>query len=238
MRCPPIRFRRPGSGCPAVRCPVTWGRRPEGPASGPLLSTRPASSHLGSTRAVSSRLVSAQSIWTRPSPPPQAVALGPGRGGRATVTTGTGGGTCGWRAVDGSIDGRGGRDAGDAAAVALVRGRSVADPGRRVGAGRGGRACPPSYQAGQAGVRSAPRGRLRGGCGSRRQREVAAPDAWLASSSWVGDHGAWSSPSLTAGWAAPEGPGGVPAGMGVRPQRGPSRQRTFPARCRQRSDLG
>jgi hypothetical protein len=29
MRCPPIRFRCPGSGCPAVRCPVTWGRRPE-----------------------------------------------------------------------------------------------------------------------------------------------------------------------------------------------------------------
>jgi hypothetical protein len=27
-RCPPIRSRRPGSGCPAVRCPVTWGRRP------------------------------------------------------------------------------------------------------------------------------------------------------------------------------------------------------------------
>jgi hypothetical protein len=24
-RCPPIRSRRPGSGCPAVRCPVTWG---------------------------------------------------------------------------------------------------------------------------------------------------------------------------------------------------------------------
>jgi len=34
-----IRFRRPGSGCPAVRCPVTWDGRPEGPALGCLLST-------------------------------------------------------------------------------------------------------------------------------------------------------------------------------------------------------
>jgi hypothetical protein len=59
----------------------------------------------------------------------------PGRAGRATLTTGTGGGPGGYRAVDGSIDGRGGRDAGDAAEVALVSGRSVADPGRRVGCG-------------------------------------------------------------------------------------------------------
>jgi hypothetical protein len=43
-RCPPIRCRRPGSGCPALWCPVTWGRRPERPALGRLLSTvqRPA----------------------------------------------------------------------------------------------------------------------------------------------------------------------------------------------------
>jgi hypothetical protein len=45
-RCPPIRHRRPGSGCPAVRCPVTWGRRPKGPASSRPLSTHPASSRL------------------------------------------------------------------------------------------------------------------------------------------------------------------------------------------------
>jgi hypothetical protein len=149
-RCPacgvhPSGYWRPGSGCPAVRCPVTWGRRPESPAVGRLLSTRPASSRLLSTRPASSRLlstrpVSSRLLSTRPSGrvrllPPQAVAVGPGRGGRATVTTGTGGGPCGCRAVDGSIDGRGGRDAGDAAQVALVTGRSVADPGRRVGCG-------------------------------------------------------------------------------------------------------
>ena len=75
------------------------------------------------------------------------------------------------------------------------------------------------------------------GTGGRRQREVAAPDAWLASSGWVRDHGGWSSPSLTPGWADPEGPLEVPAGMGARPQRGPSRQRALPARCRQRCDL-
>jgi hypothetical protein len=61
--------------------------------------------------------------------------------------------------------------------------------------------------------------------------------AWLASSGWVRDHGGWSSPSRTPGWATSEGPGEVPAGMGVRPQRGPSRQRALPARCRQRCDL-
>jgi hypothetical protein len=54
---------------------------------------------------------------------------------------------------------------------------------------------------------------------------------------WVRDHGAWSSPSLTPGWADPQGPLEGPAGMGVRPQRGPSWQPALPARCRQRSDL-
>jgi hypothetical protein len=84
-RRPPIRSRRPGSGCPAVRCPVTWGRRPEGPALGRPLSSRPLS-----TRPVSSRLVSAP----RPSGRVRLLRRwrwGPGRGGRATVTTGTGG---------------------------------------------------------------------------------------------------------------------------------------------------
>jgi hypothetical protein len=76
-RCPPIRFRRPGSGCPAVRCPVTWGRRPERPAVGRLLSTRPASSRLLSIPCG----VQPSGVCPRPSGrvrilPPQAVALG------------------------------------------------------------------------------------------------------------------------------------------------------------------
>jgi hypothetical protein len=105
-----------------------------------------------------------------------------------------------------------------------------------LGGGRGGRACRLSNQAGQADARSAPRGRLRGGRGCRLQRQVAACRV-AGVLGWVRDHGGWSSPSRTPGWATPEGPGEVPAEMGVRPQRGPSRQRARLARCRQRSDL-
>jgi hypothetical protein len=194
-RCPPIRFRRPGSGCPAVRCPVTWGWSSRGSGARPsavhpsrgLVSSRPASSRLLSscllsTRAVSSRLVSALVRPDASVSSPQAVALGtrspwpgdpdprnrwlPGR-----------------RRLD---DGPGGRDAGDAAAVALVSGRSVADPGRRVGGG------------------PRRRGRLRGGHGSRRSARWPHA-AWLPSSGWGRDHGGWSWPSLTPGWADPEG---------------------------------
>jgi hypothetical protein len=163
MRCPPIRFRRPGSGCPAVRCPVTWGRRPEGPALGRPLSSRP---------------VSAPSVRTRPSPPMlRRWRWGPGRGGGATVTTGTGGGPGGCRAVDGSIDGSRGRDAGDAAEVGLVSGRRAERPSRAAAL----------WAREQAAARGWPHA------------------AWLPSSGWVRDYGAWASPSLTAGWAAPEG---------------------------------
>jgi hypothetical protein len=55
--CPPIRFPRPGSGrpavrCLAVRCPVSWFRRP---GSGRPVSARPASGRLVSARLVSAR---------------------------------------------------------------------------------------------------------------------------------------------------------------------------------------
>jgi hypothetical protein len=109
-------------------------------------------------------------------------------------------------------DGPGGRDVGDAAEVALAGGRSVADPGRWVGCGRWRPRLPLSDQAGQAGVRGARRGRRRGGHGSRLQHKVAAPATWRPSPGWVGDHGGWSSPSLTPGWADPEGPGGCRRG--------------------------
>jgi hypothetical protein len=174
-RCPPIRFRRPGSGCPAVRCPVTWGRRPAGPAVGRLLSTRPASSRLLSAPVRPDTSVSSMlRRW----------CWGPGRAGRATLTTRTGGGgPCGCRARRRLDDGRGGRDACNPVDVALVRGRSVADPARRVGCGRW-RPRLPTERPGRPGRRteSARRGRLRGGHGSGLQREVAAPDAWLPSS--------------------------------------------------------
>jgi hypothetical protein len=109
-----------------------------------------------------------------------------------------GGSPCGCRAVDGSVDGRGGRDAGDAADVGLVRGRSVADPGRRVGCGPrrpglpaerparpGRRSERPSRAAarwarGQAAARAGGTGRVAGvlGLGGRpRWVVVAEPDA-------------------------------------------------------------
>jgi hypothetical protein len=65
---------------------------------------------------------------------------GPGRAGRATLTTRTGGGPGGLPGRRRLDDGPGGRDAGDAAHVALVRGRSVADPAAGLDAGRGGHA--------------------------------------------------------------------------------------------------
>jgi hypothetical protein len=136
MRCPPIRVRRPDPAvqppgvrspgvvvqrvrrsavcCPPVRCPAV--RCP--PVRCPAVWCLPSS------------------VRTRPSPPMlRRWRWGPGRGGRATVTTGTGGGPCGWRAVDGSSDGRRRRDAGDAADVGLASEGSVAVPGRRVGCG-------------------------------------------------------------------------------------------------------
>ena len=136
MRCPPIRSRRPGSGCPTVRCPVTWGRRPEVRRSAVCCPPvqRP---------AVRCPTVRCPAVWCLPPVHPDASVSfhlrrwqwRPGRGGRVTLTTRTGGGPCGYRAVDGFLNGRGDRHAGDAAQVAVVSGRSVADPGRRVGCG-------------------------------------------------------------------------------------------------------
>jgi hypothetical protein len=144
-----------GSGCPAVRCPVTWGRRPEGPAVGRPLSTRP----------VSSRLVSAPSVRTVRILPPQEVA--DDRDHRNGWRPG------GCRAVDGSIDGRGGRDGATLPTSRWSVGGRWRTRAAGFGAGRGGRACPLSDQAGQAGVRS-PSRRLRCGHGSRLRHEVAA----------------------------------------------------------------
>ena len=213
MRCPPIRVRRPGSGSPAVRCPVTWGRRPVNPALGRLLSTRPASSRLASAPSRPDASVSSHA---------QAVALGPGRGAGATVTTGTGGGP---RVAAGPSTARSTvAEAGTRAMLPTSR-WSVGGRWRTrtagVGGGRGGRACPLSDQAGQADARSAPRGRLRGGRGAGCSARWPHA-AWLASSGWGRDHGGWSSSSLTAGWADLEGPLEVPAGMGVRPSAAPA----------------
>jgi hypothetical protein len=255
------------AGTPRRRSPVSSLRCPpiRSRASGIWLSGRPVSGHLGSSsRGSGDRSAAVHPSGAQPSAvqlsavhpcgvqpsgvrprrsgrvrllPCSGVALGPGRGGRATVTTGTGEDpvAAGRRRLD---DGRGGRDAGDAAEVALVRGRWLAGPGRRVGCGprrprlpaeRPGRPGRRSERPSRAAARWArEQAAARGGC----IRRVAAVLGW------VRDHGGWSSPSLTPGWAAPEGPGRCRRGWGVRPQRGPSRQRARPARCWQRCELG
>jgi hypothetical protein len=224
-------------------------------ASGIRLSSRPVSGHLGSSSSGSGGRPSAvQPSAVQPSGvQPSGVCLirpdasgsshsdggggDPGRAGRATLTTGTGGGPGGCRAVDGSTTVA---KAGTRATLPKSRwslGGRWRSRAAGLGAGRGGRAGPLSDQAGQAGVGSARGGRRRGGRGCRLQHKVAAPARVGGVLGWLRDHGGWSSPRLTPGWAAPEGPGEVPTGMGVRPQRGPSRQRARPARCRQCSDL-
>jgi hypothetical protein len=144
---------------PRRRSPLSSRRYPpSGLASGIQLSSRPVSGHLGSSSRGSGGRTAAvhpsgvqlcgcpsvrcpavwclpSSVRTRPSPPTQAVAVGTRSRWPATLTTGTGGGPGGCRAVDGSIDGRRGQDAGDAAEVAVVTGRSVTVLGRRVGCG-------------------------------------------------------------------------------------------------------
>ena len=148
-RCPacgvhPSGYLRLGSGCPTVRCPVARGRRPEGPALGRLLSTHPVSgvqlSGVHPCGVQPSGVCPRRSGRVRLLPCSGGGGGDPGRGGRATVTTGTGGGPGGWRAVDGSSDGRGGRDAGDVADVGLASRRWLAVRVARLVPGRGGRA--------------------------------------------------------------------------------------------------
>jgi hypothetical protein len=163
-RCPPIRSRRPGSGCPAVRCPVTWGWSSRGPAVGRLLSSCPLSSCPVSIRAVSSRLVSA--------------LVGPDASVSSHAPAVAGGTRSRWPGDPGHrepvearwlpgrrrLDRRSRRPRrGRCCRPRVGQGGPVATRAAGLGAGRGGRACPPSDQAGQAGVRGARRGRLRGG---------------------------------------------------------------------------
>ena len=204
----------PGSGCPAVWCPVPpvsghLGSSSRGPRSGrlrPPSSVQPSAVH--SVRPDASvRLI-----------PHQAVALGD------------------------QVEAAGNRHTGmELAAAAAPSGGSV--DGREAG-----RATLPRSRVGQWGVgggsgpgwvgsgRCAERRRgCAAGQGNRLQREVAAPAA-AAVLGWVCDHSAWSSPSLTAGWAARRGHWRCRRGCA----RGPSAaqaERTLPARCRQCSDL-
>jgi len=181
MRCPPIRFRRPGPGGPApsgvrpVRCPVAWFVVQD-PVSGRLLSTRPVSSPL-----VSAPVGPDASVWS----PIRWWRLGIGRCGKATRATGTGSGP-------GGLPGR------RAARVDGEQARTGATPPRSpmVGGAVGGGSGPGRLRA-AAGLDAGLPGQARPACGppvagggavgtgggrSRGCRTAAR----LPSSGWVG----------------------------------------------------
>jgi hypothetical protein len=128
MRCPPIRVRRPRSGGPAVWCPAR-------PVSSPLVSTRPMPSPSGV------QPVRCPAVRCPPRPDASVSSQlmrwhwGPDRCGghlspqeRVEVPVAA-------AAPGGSVDGRGGPDAGNAAESRVGQWESVADPGRVVGGG-------------------------------------------------------------------------------------------------------
>jgi hypothetical protein len=137
MWCPPIRFRRPGSGGPAVRCPAVW--RPACPVSSPSgvrpSGVRPSGVHPsgGQPAAVRPRRSGRVRLI-----PPRAVALWTRSVRRATCTTGTVEVPVGVTPWSGSVDGRAGPDADDAAGVAhwSVGGRWRTRAGLGEGGGR------------------------------------------------------------------------------------------------------
>jgi hypothetical protein len=143
------------------------------------------------------------SVRTRPSPPMlRRWRWGSGRAGRATLTTGTGGGPGGCRAVDGSTTVE---EAGTPATLPKSR-RSVG--GRwRTRAGRVGcgprRPRLPAERPGRPG-----------------RREVSAPAAWLASSGW-GARPRWVVVAEPDGRVG--GPGGATGGVGGDGRAAPAR---------------
>jgi hypothetical protein len=210
------------------RCPHAVSTHP-GSASGIRLSSRPVSGHLGSSsRGSGSRPSAVHPSSVQPSAV-QSPALGrlvsaPVRPD-ASFSSHSGGGV--------GDPGRGGRDAGDAAKVALVGGRSVADPGRRGGCGpqrprlttRATRQARPAYGAPLVGSCAVGTGAgcARGG-GTRHMAGVLG---------WGRDHGGWSSPSLTPGWGGPGGATGCAGGDGraapARPKPAASAPGSLPA---------
>jgi len=232
VRCPAVQ----PSGVQPVRCPVTWFV-----VRG--LAVQPSGGHPSSVRPCGVHLSSVQPSGVRPRPsgrarllPPQAVALGTRWGRRGNLHHGNGSRSRGGRAVE---------RLGQRAEAWMTRATLPRSRVGRWGVGGGpgrvrrGRWRPrlPAARPGRPG-RRAERPWLAAAlwARSRLQREVAAPVAWLPS--WaVRDHGAWLSWRLRSGWTGPAGPMGLPAGMDVRPRRGPGWRRAFPARCPQRSDL-
>jgi hypothetical protein len=232
----------PRSGCPAVWCPAPPVSGHPGSSSGIRRSGRPLStrpsvqpSAVRPTRPVSSRPLSTRcpdaSVCShlRRRRWDQVQAAG------RPVTTATGRGPDGLprrRAAGSTAEEAWGRAAPPEVVRWSVgcRWRTRAGPG---GAGGGDRACRLRDQAGQVGVRSVRGWRPAPGAGGRPRRELAVAAAGLVSSGWVG---------TTVSGGRGGGPSGRPpargaSGDGVRPQRGPGRQRAFLAGCRQRCDL-
>jgi hypothetical protein len=92
-RCPPIRSRRPGSGCPAVRCPVTRGWSSRG-SGGRTAAVQLSVVQLSGVHPCG---VQPSGVCPRRSGRVRLLPLrrwrgGPGQGGRATLATLTGGG--------------------------------------------------------------------------------------------------------------------------------------------------
>ena len=187
MRCPPIRFRRPVSSCPAVwcaarpvsspvRCPVTWVRRPG--SGGPAVRCPPVQRPAVWCPPVQRPALRCPppSVRTRPSPPTSGGGVGDQMGRRGNLHHGNGSRSRGGRAVE-----RLGQRAEAWMTRATLLGSrvgrwvSAADPAG-LGEGGGGRACPLPDQAGQAGVRSARGWRLR--CGHGAGGSARLPHRW------------------------------------------------------------
>jgi hypothetical protein len=217
--CPPIRFPRPGSGrptvrcpavrCPAVRCPVSWFRRPG--------SNRPVSGHLVSARPPGHLLV-----CVSPAVPWDHI-------GAAGNLDGRDGSGCRWSAVS--------RAAWSTARVRLKGGDAVEVVGRwgsggrgpgRVGLGHRLRRARPLAGRGRPawrkGRRSLPANL---GCGSAGPSATSCLWAWLAPC-LEHDHATWSLWSLMAGWTSLEGPTRSTARMGCGPSAAqPASQRAW-----------
>jgi hypothetical protein len=225
------------SGC-VVRRPGGVSSRP---VSGQLVASsgvRP-SSGLVSARPGSSRAVSARpSGRVRLVPRPEATL------GTRSVQRGSrydcNGASCMWSAAspDGSVDGRGGLDAGATARVV------------RRAAGRRPQTWPDCTQAGAAAAldRRADRpGRPAHRAGARRWRLRQSGGASCSATLLHLPRGGRPGLAARLRWVVvvapgarsgrPAGPPSLPARMGVRPQRGPGVQRVLPVRRRHRCDL-
>lgn len=215
--CPPNPARRPGSRCPAVRCPAC-------PVSGYLApsSARGCPAGWCPARPASSRLVSVRPPGrSRLVPRPPSGGDGETSVRRAAVTTGSSRVPCG--------------PAPSPAARSTARGAWMRAPLRsRVQAGGGASAADlgrvvlrreaphPSDRAGQ----TAGRGAVAGDCaraGEWLARCCRMAPCGAAIWAWSHDYSAWSLRSLTSEWTGPEGPNELGGEDGARPQRGPAR---------------